>query len=113
MVYLSKGKGTVKINRKPYLDYFPHPIHRNICLKSILLANIPCQYDISIFVRGGGISGQAQAISVALTRAVTKIMPKMRQSFIKLNMIQTDPRKKERKKVGQYKARKAWTYVRR
>ncbi|KRW99094.1 Ribosomal protein S5 domain 2-type fold [Pseudocohnilembus persalinus] len=112
-IMMTKGSGKVTINRLNYLDYFPHPILRNICLKSVYLANVACQFDIDIQVRGGGQFGQAEAISVGVTRAIVKQMPHLRYLFIKQNMIQTDPRKKERKKVGQYKARKAWTYVRR
>lgn len=75
---MTKGSGKVTVNRKKYLDYFPHPIHRNICLKPVFVANIPCMYDIDVHVRGGGSFGQSEAISVALTRAIVKIYPHLR-----------------------------------
>lgn len=82
-------------------------------MKPIYIANIPCMYDVDIHVRGGGTFGQCEAISIAVAKAVLKLLPHLRKQFVDLNLVQTDPRKKERKKMGQYKARKAWTYVRR
>ncbi|EGR32325.1 hypothetical protein IMG5_087880 [Ichthyophthirius multifiliis] len=114
LVMITEGPGIVLVNGKKIFNYFCHPYHRNIALRPLFLSpSSHCQYNINFYVRGGGVTGQSNACQVALARALGQLNPCLRPIFMKLDLLRTDYRQKERKKTGKYKARKSYTYVRR
>ena len=113
-VRLVNGNGLVTVNGKPADDYFS----RDGDLKTILLAlsavnQDQAQFDITMTIAGGGISGQRDAAQLGLARALLSLNPDFRSPLRKAHMLTRDARIKERKKPGLKRARKAPTYTKR
>ena len=107
------GTGVVTVNERSIIDYFTHSKDRNYALTSVFATGLACKVNLRIFVSGGGRSGQADAVLVAVSNALIKAFPESEQFIKERYFNYIDPRTTERKKVGQYKARKSYTYVRR
>jgi len=112
-VRLLPGSGTVTINGKPLAEYFPGEAFKNRILAPLRLADLPQQYDIIVKVSGGGLHGQAGAVSHGLARALVVVDQNLRQTLRKSGLLTRDPREKERKKPGLRRARKAKQYTKR
>ncbi len=112
-VRLMPGSGTVTVNGKPLGEYFPGETFRNRILAPLQVANLPQQYDIIVKVTGGGLHGQAGAVSHGLARALVVADETLRQTLRKSGLLTRDPRGKERKKPGLRRARKAKQYTKR
>ena len=112
-VFLVPGKGAVTVNKLPVEDYFKDEYRRNEALKPLLLSGKKDEFDVKINVRGGGISGQAGAVSLAVARALVEIDEEIRLLFRKDRLLTRDPRMVERKKYGQKKARKRFQFSKR
>lgn len=112
-VYLSEGKGEVTINKKKVNDYFTTgPLLYKVGQPMELTDNTG-KFDINVNVFGGGITGQAEAIRLAISRALCEINPEYRSILKPEGLLMRDPRMVERKKFGQKKARKKYQFSKR
>lgn len=110
---LSLGKGIIWLNKKPVEKHFPTPSLVHSVKQPLQLTDELTTYDIHLSVRGGGTTGQAEAARHAIARAIARLKPEHR-AVIKANGLLTrDARMVERKKYGQKKARKKFTWVKR
>ncbi|MDR9373554.1 MAG: 30S ribosomal protein S9 [Schleiferiaceae bacterium] len=105
-VFLQEGKGQIEINNKPYQEYFSTKTLHYKVQQAFLLTETENQYDVKINVQGGGITGQAEAIRLGLSRALCEVNPEHRLKLKPEGMLMRDPRAVERKKYGLKKARK-------
>ena len=104
---LYKGKGNITINGKPALEYLSGDKSKLAEITDPLaLAQKQKDYDITIVVKGGGLSGQVDAIKLAISKALTTEAPDLRPVLKKAGFVKRDPREKERKKYGLRSARK-------
>jgi small subunit ribosomal protein S9 len=112
-VYLSEGKGSVSINGRDVKDYFSTATLQYKLEQAQVLAGVEGIYDINVNVDGGGITGQAEAIRLGISRALIKIDPDHRLALKPHGLLTRDPRMVERKKPGQKKARKKFQFSKR
>jgi small subunit ribosomal protein S9 len=112
-VYLSEGKGSVSINGRDVKDYFSTATLQSKLEQAQVLAGVEGIYDINVNVDGGGITGQAEAIRLGISRALIKIDPDHRLALKPHGLLTRDPRMVERKKPGQKKARKKFQFSKR
>jgi small subunit ribosomal protein S9 len=112
-VYVSEGKGKITINDRDLNDYFPTGILQFVVLQPLNLLGVAGQYDIKVNLDGGGITGQAEALRLGITRALMEINPESRAALKAAGFVTRDPREVERKKPGQPKARKRFQFSKR
>ena len=112
-VYVSEGKGKITINNRELNDYFPTGILQYVVLQPLNLLGVAGQYDIKVNLDGGGITGQAEALRLGITRALMEINPESRSALKAAGFVTRDPREVERKKPGQPKARKRFQFSKR
>jgi small subunit ribosomal protein S9 len=112
-IYLKPGTGAVKVNDKDFTIYFPSLPLQYAVTQAFNATNTKDQYDVEANVIGGGVTGQAQAIRLAISRALCKINPEYRTLLKPLGVLTRDPRMVERKKPGQKKARKRFQFSKR
>ena len=105
-LYLSKGKGKFTINKRDYKDYFPTGTLQYKINQPFELTETAGKYNIKVNVAGGGITGQAEAIRLAISKALIEIDPENKSTLKAEGLTTRDPRMVERKKFGQKKARK-------
>ncbi len=112
-IYLSKGKDKMTINGKDYKDYFPTTSLQYKILQPFKLTNNIGKFDLSVNVYGGGITGQVEAIRLAISRALSDMSDENKSALKKEGLLTRDPRMVERKKFGQKKARKKFQFSKR
>lgn len=112
-VYLTDGNGAITINKRPLEAYFPSSILQYVVLQPLNLLEAAGKYDIKVNLRGGGYKGQAEALRLAIARALVKINPDDKAILRKHGFMTRDPRAVERKKPGQPKARKRFQFSKR
>ena len=112
-IYLSKGKDKMIINGKDYKDYFPTTSLQYKIIQPFKLTDNIGKFDLSVNVHGGGITGQVEAIRLAISRALCEISDENRPLLKKEGLLTRDPRMVERKKFGQKKARKKFQFSKR
>jgi small subunit ribosomal protein S9 len=112
-VYLSEGKGNITINKREFAEYFPTTTLQFIVLQPLTLLNVQEKYDIKVNLDGGGPKGQAEALRMAISRALMVIDPEARKELKPAGFVTRDPREVERKKPGQPKARKRFQFSKR
>jgi len=112
-VYISDGKGKITINNRDLNDYFPTGILQYVVLQPLNLLGVAGQYDINVNLDGGGITGQAEALRLGISRALIEINPDSRPALKHAGFLTRDPREVERKKPGQPKARKRFQFSKR
>ena len=112
-VTIRPGDGEITINDRSFDAHIPDINHRGWMIRPFLVTDTMGLFDVDASVRGGGISGQAQAIRHGLARALELYEPAFRAALKKEGMLTRDPRKVERKKPGRKKARKAFQWVKR
>lgn len=112
-VILTSGKGTFLINGRTFEEYMPSAATRLDVTQPLVLTENEGKYDISVNVYGGGLTGQAGAIRLGITRALMVINPELRLVLKPAGLVTRDPRSKERKKYGLKKARKASQFSKR
>ena len=112
-VYLSKGKGKITINKKDFKEYFPTNLLRYKIEQAQSIVDEKSQYDIMVNVFGGGLTGQAEAIRLAIARALVEKNPENKEKFKEQSLLTRDSRMVERKKPGQKKARKKFQFSKR
>jgi small subunit ribosomal protein S9 len=112
-IYLSEGKGNITINKRDLKEYFPEETLQYIVLQPLNLMAVAEKYDIKVNLDGGGIKGQAEALRLAITRALMVIDAESRTQLKAAGFVTRDPREVERKKPGQPKARKRFQFSKR
>ena len=112
-IYVSKGKGNITVNGKDFKEYFPVDTMQYKLQQPFNIADLAGKFDVKANVNGGGTTGQAEAIRLAISRALCEIDPENRVSLKPEGMLTRDSRVVERKKPGQKKARKKFQWVKR
>ncbi|MBR6041106.1 MAG: 30S ribosomal protein S9 [Paludibacteraceae bacterium] len=112
-VYVSEGKGAITINKKELETYFPSSLLQYVVKQPLNKLNVAEQYDIKVNLDGGGITGQAQALRLAIARALVKINAENKPALKSEGFLTRDAREVERKKPGQPKARKKFQFSKR
>ena len=112
-VRLIPGTGEFKLNGRTLESYFPNKVHQQLIKEPFVTLEKVDQYDVIATLQGGGITGQAGALRLAIARALIEIDSDDRPALKKAGFLTRDPRVKERKKYGLKKARKAPQYSKR
>ena len=112
-IYLSEGKGNVTINKRTTDDYFPIDTLRYKINQPFMLTETEGKYDVKVNVNGGGFNGQAEAIRLAISKALISINEEWKPALKAEGLTTRDPRMVERKKFGQKKARKKFQFSKR
>lgn len=112
-VYLQDGDGKITINNRDYKEYFPTAILHYVVEQPLQLTENMGKYNIKVNLKGGGFTGQAEALRLGISRALVKIDPEYRPVLKEKGLMKRDPRMVERKKPGQPKARKKFQFSKR
>ena len=112
-VWLRPGSGTFEVNGRDAAWYFKRDILMIQVLQPLELTGTSGKFDVLARVKGGGLSGQAGAVRLAIARALVLYDPSLRKPLKQAGMLTRDPREKERKKYGLVKARKAFQFSKR
>ena len=112
-IYVSEGKGNITVNNKDYKSYFTTETLQYKVQQPLMLTENLSSYDIKVNVYGGGVTGQAEAIRLAISRALVFINADYRAILKPEGLLTRDPRMVERKKFGQKKARKKFQFSKR
>jgi small subunit ribosomal protein S9 len=110
---LRPGTGIHTINGKAFDQYFPTAMQRMIVTEALRVVDAEEAYDVDATLHGGGVTGQAGALRMAIARSLVELDPEARASLKKAGLLTRDPRRKESKKYGLVKARKAKQYTKR
>ena len=113
-VYLTKGEGNISVNGKPYKEYFPQIHIQGDIVDPFNTVEIDSSiYNLQVNVKGGGFKGQAQAVRMAISRALVKLNEEYRTPLKSRKFLMRDARVVERKKYGKPKARKSFQFSKR
>jgi len=112
-VRLVPGTGQFKLTGRTIEEYFPNKVHQQLIREPFVTLEKAEQFDVLASLKGGGITGQAGALRLAIARALVELEPEDRPPLKKAGFLTRDPRVKERKKYGLKKARKAPQYSKR
>lgn len=112
-IYINEGKGRIMINSHDYKEYFPEERLQYIVEQPLKIAETEGAYDIKVNLYGGGIKGQAEALRLAIARALIRIDPEKKPVLKSSGLLTRDPREVERKKPGRPKARKRFQFSKR
>ncbi len=112
-IYLSEGTGKVTVNKRDYKEYFPTGTLQYIVTQPFSVLDCADKYDVKVNLGGGGIKGQAEALRLAIARALVKVDEENRKVLKAEGFMTRDPREVERKKPGQKKARKKFQFSKR
>ncbi len=112
-VNLTPGKGSIRINKRAFEDYFPRETDRLLILEPLKITNTLNKFDVNVKVSGGGSTGQAGAFRLGLSRALSICEKENKPILKKADLLSRDSRMKERQKPGQKGARKKFQWVKR
>jgi small subunit ribosomal protein S9 len=112
-VRLYPGEGEMVINGKPLEEYFGRPQDWRDVMAPLVLTESQNRFNLSVLVKGGGITGQAHAVRHGISRALLRADPEAKMTLRRAGLLTRDPREKERKKPGLKRARKAPQYTKR
>lgn len=112
-IYMAAGSGKIMVNKKDIKDYFPSEILQIIVNQPLVLTNNQGAYDITVNVQGGGFKGQAEAVRLAISRALCEVNGEIKPTLRKEGFMTRDPRMVERKKYGRRKARRRFQFSKR
>jgi small subunit ribosomal protein S9 len=112
-VFLKEGSGKIIINNRDYKEYFPIATLQYIVNQPMEITENVGKYDIKVNLDGGGITGQAEALRLAISKALIELNPEYRPPLKAKGLLRRDPRMVERKKFGQKKARKKFQFSKR
>jgi small subunit ribosomal protein S9 len=112
-IYLKEGSGIITVNGRDYKEYFPVAILQYVVRQPLEIADALDKYDIKVNLDGGGFKGQAEAVRLAISRALVEINEEIRPALKSKGLMRRDPRMVERKKPGQPKARKRFQFSKR
>jgi small subunit ribosomal protein S9 len=111
--FMTPGKGKVVVNKLPIEEYFRDEYKRSQALKPLTVTDKLADFDIKVNVKGGGVTGQSGAVSLAIARALLEFDETAREALKKEKLLTRDPRMVERKKYGRKKARKRFQFSKR
>jgi len=112
-VYMNDGKGQIIVNGRDFKDYFPDKQLHYVVEQPLNLLEVRNTYDIKVNLDGGGMTGQAEALRLGISRALIKVNPEYKATLRAEGFVTRDPRVVERKKPGQPKARKRFQFSKR
>jgi small subunit ribosomal protein S9 len=112
-IYVNEGKGNITINKREFKEYFTTTTLQYIVVQPLNIVEAVEKYDIQVNLDGGGVKGQAEALRLAISRALIKIDPEARKELKAAGFLTRDPREVERKKPGRPKARKRFQFSKR
>lgn len=112
-VFVKEGTGVITVNNRTLAEYFPNPILQFIVKQPLGLLDVAEKYDLKVNLVGGGYKGQAEALRLAIARALVKINAEDKSALRQAGFVTRDPRAVERKKPGQPKARKRFQFSKR
>ena len=112
-VYMQAGQGNITINNRDMKSYFANELLENIVNQPLATLEQVGQYDIKVNVSGGGIAGQAEAIRLAIAKALVSDNAEVKPALRKEGFVTRDPRMVERKKFGKRKARRSFQFSKR
>lgn len=112
-VYMTQGTGKVTINKRDITEYFPLPTLQYKVKQPFLLTETLDQFDVKANLDGGGITGQAEALRLAISKALIEVNEELKPTLKAEGLTTRDPRMVERKKFGQKKARKKFQFSKR
>jgi small subunit ribosomal protein S9 len=112
-IRMSAGTGKIEVNGRAFEEYFKTTNLQNTVLQPFEIVKATNTYDVSVNASGGGVNGQAGAVRLAISRALTEVNPELRAILKPVGFLTRDPRMKERKKPGQPGARKRFQFSKR
>ncbi len=112
-IYVKDGDGKIVVNGRDFKDYFPTAILHYVVEQPLILTDNTGKFDIKVNLKGGGFNGQAEALRLAISRALVKMDEEYRPVLKENGLMRRDPRMVERKKPGQPKARKKFQFSKR
>ncbi|MEO6150086.1 MAG: 30S ribosomal protein S9 [Mucilaginibacter sp.] len=112
-IYLTEGSGAIIVNGKDYKEYFPTLPLQYIVTQSTEVAGVGGQYDVKVNVAGGGVKGQAEAVRLAIAKAIVELDAEKKPALRAKGLMTRDDRMVERKKPGRKKARKKFQFSKR
>lgn len=112
-IYMQEGSGKITINKREFEKYFPLPWHRSSIQSPLVLTSNEAKFDIMVNVRGGGVSGQAEAVRLGIAKALVEHDGELKSPLRQKGLLTRDSRVVERKKSGQKKARKRFQFSKR
>ena len=112
-IYISEGKGNITVNNRDFKSYFPLGILQTVIEQPLNILEAAGKYDIKAIIDGGGFKGQAEALRLAIARALVKVDESNKPALKAAGLMTRDPREVERKKPGQPKARKRFQFSKR
>ena len=112
-IYLTAGSGNIIINGKDYKEYFPTLPLQYIATQSLNVAGELANFDVKVNVNGGGIKGQAEAVRLAISKALVELNPEVKPALRAKGLVTRDDRMVERKKPGRRKARRRFQFSKR
>ncbi len=112
-VYITEGKGNITVNKREFKNYFATPTLQYKVMQPLAMTENAENYDVKINVYGGGTTGQAEAVRMAIARAMCEVDAENRSVLKPEGLLTRDPRMVERKKFGQKKARKKFQFSKR
>ena len=112
-IYMSKGKGKITVNGKDFKDYFPVDTMQYKLEQPFKISDVSNKFDVKVNVDGGGTTGQAEAIRLAISRALCKLDIENRPALKAEGLLTRDARVVERKKYGHKKARRSFQFSKR
>lgn len=112
-VYVKAGNGTITVNKRTFDNYFTTPTLRYKVMQPMSMTNNADAFDVTVNVYGGGVTGQAEAVRMAIARAMCEVDAENRAILKPEGLLTRDPRMVERKKFGQKKARKRFQFSKR
>ena len=112
-IYMKKGSGNITINNRDYKEYFNLATLQYVVTQPLAISQVEGEYDIKVNLDGGGMTGQAEALRLAISRALCEINPEYRPALKAKGLLNRDPRMVERKKRGQPKALRRFQFSKR
>lgn len=112
-VYVTEGNGNITVNKREFKNYFPTPTLQYKVMQALTMTENAANFDVKINVYGGGTTGQAEAVRMAIARAMCEVDAENRSILKPEGLLTRDPRMVERKKFGQKKARKRFQFSKR
>jgi len=112
-VFMNEGTGKIIVNGKDFTEYFTVPAHQKAILLPFGVTETEGKFDVKATIKGGGVTGQADALKLGIARALVEVNPEFKPLLKQDKLLTRDPRMVERKKYGQPKARKKFQFSKR